>query len=1007
MASRNKPPGMAPANMAQMSSAAMLHRRPVAQKSLSLLHSKRRTSPLSNECTNEKSDSSGESQRHGASEGTDSPSSLRPGKTSSGESSNADRWFEKSNNEVRDQSASFADDEPPFFMRNSSSSETPPEIRARNQALQHGGEGSSSLPLRTDMLRINTDGSSIEDYRGVIDDLTIENKKLKRKLKKLQKQRDPRTKNERLIEISAPGLSVHQKRRLEQTLREFALGLDNNSGFYPEGYANLIPVLTKQATSATSNTNNDSAYHTNSASGRESSGMSGADRGYKPVGSTAASRTQSIHSFLHHIPEGSRPQVNYATMSERQKKKLAVRRLEEIFTGKSAVGGHLHSLQQQELSWNAEGSGVNSRAHAEGMREAPIMPRAKPEQAAKAPAAESPTASPTNQIRLGQDPDESTQRPTRPLDVDPHRASIAAENMKYIRHLGFSPPEPNSRAPVEDNHGWIYLNLLTSMAQLHDLSVTGEFIRKALAEHATKLELSSDGRKVRWIGDRSALQNGVWQTSRSGGESSNSRVDFGTPDVESPQRRPKLRGRHSGRSAGSAASRSQDAHKLQYTPLFSHRGNGENSDDDSSSDGENSIFSLQPAQATGDSSAMTSEGMQTVSTKRRKICDDGPLIFFKNNANFIADLSGEQDLESEDFGTRYLPLSMKALGLPQVKPGLTVEKRGPLASAVNLPEPMDLNDNPIPESMEISFPPASSPHSDDGMKRPVDMEVTGIGGVWPADNFAINVKSRTAPVADDASRSVRPSTASVVAPKIAQILGGSGQPSQPRAQIRQRQVISARRLDLPPSELPPALTLIGAEDGSDDEDSGVDDDEMVWEAPLSDGHAPYAAPQPLNIQYKSHEMDESEGDGSDASESSEASEDSTVFDMLATARAADPEAIREEERGYEADMAERLAEEIPAGSSAATAGGGSGYASGAEDMKPDEHRRLTKRTRNSARRPRLGRESGSMIVQVAMQSDEEGEKDENEEDDDDEDEDEDSSEEEEGEENDEDDDVRS
>jgi len=51
------------------------------------------------------------------------------------------------------------------------------------------------------------------------------------------------------------------------------------------------------------------------------------------------------------------------------------------------------------------------------------------------------------------------------------------------------------------------------------------------------------------------------------------------------------------------------------------------------------------------------------------------------------------------------------------------------------------------------------------------------------------------------------------------------------------------------------------------------------------------------------------------------------IDFLAHARRVDPELIGKAERQYDAEMAERLAEEIPAGSSAATAGGGSGWGS--------------------------------------------------------------------------------
>ena len=64
----------------------------------------------------------------------------------------------------------------------------------------------------------------------------------------------------------------------------------------------------------------------------------------------------------------------------------------------------------------------------------------------------------------------------------------------------------------------------------------------------------------------------------------------------------------------------------------------------------------------------------------------------------------------------------------------------------------------------------------------------------------------------------------------------------------------------------------------------------------------------------SDEEDDEDGDDDD---------DSNI-DMLATAREIDPERVRLMELKYDADTAERLAEEIPAGSSAATAGGGSG-----------------------------------------------------------------------------------
>jgi len=65
------------------------------------------------------------------------------------------------------------------------------------------------------------------------------------------------------------------------------------------------------------------------------------------------------------------------------------------------------------------------------------------------------------------------------------------------------------------------------------------------------------------------------------------------------------------------------------------------------------------------------------------------------------------------------------------------------------------------------------------------------------------------------------------------------------------------------------------------------------------------------------------------------SESDTSIDMLAFAREIDPTTVRAHEREYDANIAERVAEEIPAGSSAATAGGGSGFTSPA-DIQPRE-----------------------------------------------------------------------
>jgi hypothetical protein len=50
-----------------------------------------------------------------------------------------------------------------------------------------------------------------------------------------------------------------------------------------------------------------------------------------------------------------------------------------------------------------------------------------------------------------------------------------------------------------DPQGYVYLNLLTNMAQLHTMSVTLPFVKQAIRTFSNCLELNEDGTKVRWL----------------------------------------------------------------------------------------------------------------------------------------------------------------------------------------------------------------------------------------------------------------------------------------------------------------------------------------------------------------------------------------------------------------------------------------------------------------------------------------------------------------------------
>ncbi|CAK3908190.1 Frequency clock [Lecanosticta acicola] len=918
-------------------------RRPPACRSVSLLHSSRkRSSP-----TKDQSDSSSDSavfrrKKSKTGKDDDSPSSLQPlGRESSGGSSNAEKWFEKSNNELRDNSASFADNEPPFFMRNSSSSETPPEAQNQMSRFLSVPNEASTLPMRNNLLHFGTDGSSTDDFRSVIDDLTIENKKLKRRLKKYEKLHDSHLRDEKLFEVRIHGLPPEKKRELEETLRKFASGLSSNG--LPAAYEGLLPVLGKQNTSSsqTSHQNTDSAYA--SMSGQGSSAQSGTEMKAKHPGGSSASRAQNIHTYLHQIPEGLLPQTNPANLTERSKKKLVVRRLEQIFAGKgAALGGHQHSQQQEDVSQmaaraeRAAGEAQGQRSRGEGTREAHIMkgetedpaePKKRTGQDTSRDDQSYKSASKSRAQRSKEElanPDSQPtgeQRPTRPLDLDPHRAQVPAENLRYIRHLGFSPPDLDSERSPEEGHGWIYLNLLINMAQLHTIHVTSEFVKKALLEYSSKFEISSDGRKVRWKGRHSVTQN-----SSSGG-STHSRAGVDTPDVQSPRKRPRLSYRQTTQSGVSSAKpgavsalRSQNENsKLVYTPMFFHRDTSEDSED--SSEDEEGTMSPYPAAPAGDSSGMTSSGMRTASTKKYRKRDDGPIIFY-NNARFCTDLSGDRKPTGHK-APPYTAATTVPVGRPQKPPVATSEKRGPLALAAELPEPMDLDDNPIPENMELTFPPPS-PRKFDNKQRATyaTMEATGIGGIVPTDHFAIGVETHYALLEHADAQAVSRNDASKYTPaKFADILEQGGRRNKARAVVQER-VVATNKENLPPSELPPALSFMPWSEGFTGDDDESDVDEVMSVSPESPGAIlPSAARQPVELHYAS-----SEEEGEDSEDDDGQSDDGSL-DLLAAAREADPEAILQKEREYDANMADRLAEEIPAGSSAATAGGGSGFAS--------------------------------------------------------------------------------
>jgi len=878
-------------------------------------------------------------------------------KGSSGESNNADKWFEKSNKNPSLHQRGFTDDDPPFR----------PNIQSENVNAAVYAHMQSIPP------QLLASESSSDEYRGVIDDLTIQLKKLQKKLNKYERLQDNRLDTVKRIEVKTYGLGAEKKRQLEQILSKFSEDLDSLSPSEPKGSSSSMlnsSSMIKGSTSTISRNvlkaarfkpseTNDSGYGSLAPSGAQSNTtMSYSAMRRAPETTTSPqAKNQSIENYLHDIPVGLLPRQPVA-MTEKAKQKLVVKRLEQILGGRDALPGvHHQSIQQQEVAQSAaiaERSAMDSLGQvyaAEGMREAPIMPGSDDEASGLAeplPEATQGNLKPEHVnekdfAAVGVD-HRPEQRPTRPLDLDPDRAQTPMENVRYLRHLGFMPDE-TPLAPSSDDEGWIYLNLMTNLAQLHTLNVTPEFVQDAIARYSDRFELSNDGRKVRW-----SHHTGRSKTSQ---ETKSGFVVHNNNPANNPRKR----------SLVPLAITEPEAPKNQhlYTPMFLPK--EEVMSDDTASIPEEDTF----PEGGNDNEVASGSGPMSGATRRRA---DAPMIFY-HQAKFYTDLSA--DKISPIAFTNYHMLNTPLLGekpVHRTRRNSVQPNHRPLVDSAPISDNITHNDDDA-ELVDMDFP-ATSPRRVTFIEpdeKEVDFAVCGLGGVYPEDHFAITVQRRHSPP-------------SATSPKIKthslpNRLITSTQQQHPR---RHPSVVSTRRTSLIPSELPPPCYDFNSDSESDSDNdsesssqSGSGPIPSTTDLPrlatlstfasqlsnkrrrLNDSSRPFSSTSSTTTSsQRGHangtRANYSPSTSSCASSTGSNDDDQSLhrgapsmsegIDFLAHARRVDPELIGRAERQYDAEMAERLAEEIPAGSSAATAGGGSGWGS------PKGAGRLGKRKRS-------------------------------------------------------------
>ncbi|KAL9125872.1 MAG: hypothetical protein Q9217_004985 [Psora testacea] len=864
----------------------------------------------------------------------------------------AQGWFDQANNSATAvEQVPFVDtgsvwayefpDDPPFYVKDQTSDNSNflamPSERSAQSVPSKIGPTAPTASLLAQMNATNDNDS--EDFRSVIDDLTIENKKLRKKLSKFERLHCSHLQEEKLFEVRIHGLAAHRKRELEDTLRRFASSIDEDSpcdrsfiGAHPS-----VPLsstsLRKLSSSSTSYSRPlDSTYASMSGTGLNQSNPSH----NRPC--------QAVNPPLLNISEALMPKHPLA-MSDKSRSKVVVRRLEQIFTGKGVASRlHRQSHQQQEVSnsaTEADRSSIEARAQRvwhEGTREAPILPNGadlKLETIEEANAAAQKSRGGTDgaeSLSRGTVPSGAAspeQRPTRPLDLDLHRAQVPSDNIEYIRHLGLINPEGRGNPKPDGDDGWVYLNLLISMAQLHTLNVTPEFVRKAVADVSDKFELSADGTKVKWLGGTEGTQmssDGDESEEQSNWKpSSRTSVSFSKHDsfVELPSR-DELDDRHGRHCAlpvqasefsappEIGAKRrpvnvgtSEPSEKFHYKPLFFHTARSE--EDEDSGIASDSFSSADPMDfATGINSGFnTVLERQTRSIGRKH--ESGPIIFF-NRAKFCTDLGGDLTSPVTD-KVPYCRCTEQPVGCSKVSSVAQDLDNGSEHHMLTYLPPkstdVDIASSNIARSaLDLEDLKTSISDCASDWDTPMSMEASGLGGVQPGDNFVVQVQMRHG--TERISSGPFSAFPSPLRPprKVLQSIARTAtkalhekhhipRSDTCRAPVKS-EVISAVTTNMAPSSLPPPsyvclpFSSSGSDDTSEDYDEDARDPRSTLELPISRRSGTF-----LNSS------DHTESEGSSYEPTSYGSDDSSSIDLLAHARVQDPEAIRAREREFD------------------------------------------------------------------------------------------------------------
>ncbi|GAA6049479.1 hypothetical protein JCM3770_007359 [Rhodotorula araucariae] len=378
---------------------------------------------------------------------------------------------------------------------------------------------------------------SEQSFRDIVDELTLQNQRLKARLKRFESARVPTNlRNERLFEVRFfDGLPKQRRREIESFLTDYVQTLSSSA-------SSGDLVSSSSRVNATGESSNHGHTESTSSLGATLRSLRSSERellgreallaaggGGAPSGARSASGSGSgsgsglrKRSRETELPPAMEP-LGATPVPTMPDPPALLRRPTDIFPPERDVLAAPSFSGVEPRSTMGTGSGMRisdpttkKRKRAHDSPEAATSPE-RPQRVRRAVSREGSMSSSTSGTpdperleflivemieRLfseslptdAQDPSQSP--PPNPLHSEPQPLPAQSlTNTAYLRAM-LESEEAHARG------GWLYLNLVSTMAAMHRLNVSIGTVRHALRTKSSLIEVSEEGNKIRWKGPR-------------------------------------------------------------------------------------------------------------------------------------------------------------------------------------------------------------------------------------------------------------------------------------------------------------------------------------------------------------------------------------------------------------------------------------------------------------------------------------------------------------------------